>query len=319
MKRRAFVCAAGAAVGFGAARIAWGQSDYPARVIRIVVPYPAGSGPDMLGRLVAQQLQKIFGRSVVVENRAGALGVVGTMEVARAAADGYSLALATNTTHAANVALYKDAGYHPLRDFAPVVRLCTGPMMLLVRSESPYADVAALQADANRSFSVGYGSAASQVAAAKLARGASLNVVNAAYKGIPAAVTDMLGGHIDYTFADLPVAVPLIQSGRARALAVTADRRLAELPDIPTLGESVRDADVMGWQGIVAPSGTPPAVLAKLEDAFRKAFQDSDFVGQVKAMHQTVAPLYGSDFETFITREIERWKQDAQLAGIEPQ
>ena len=320
MRRRMFLAAAGGLLSsLGATAVQ--AADYPSRMVRIVVPYPAGSGPDMLGRVVAQQLQQQLKQSVVVENRAGALGVVGTTEVARAAADGYTLLLTTNTTQAANVALVKDLRYDPVKDFVPIARITMGPMMLMARADTPYGTVDAVKRAARegRKFSIGYGSAASQVSAAKFSQGAGLDVINVAYKGIPVAVNDLLGGHIDFTVADLPVAVAMLQSGRVRVLGVTSAQRLPEHPDIPALVEFFPGFQVTGWQGIVTPAGTPAPVLAVLDKAFREAFEQPAFVDRLKAMHQVVAPLYGPQFGAFIDEEIERWKVDARSAGLEPQ
>lgn len=320
MHRRMFLAAAGGLLSsLGATAVQ--AADYPGRMVKIVVPYPAGSGPDMLGRVVAQQLQQELKQSVVVENRAGALGVVGTTEVARATGDGYTLLLTTNTTQAANVALVKNLRYDPVKDFVPITRITMGPMMLIARADTPYGSVDAVKraAGEGRKFSIGYGSAASQVSAAKFSQGAGLDVINVAYKGIPVAVNDLLGGHIDFTVADLPLAIPMLESGRVKALGVTSVQRLPGHPDIPALEEFFPGFQVTGWQGIVTPAGTPADVVAVLERAFQASFKQPAFVDRLVAMNQVVAPLYGAEFAAFIDEEIERWKTDARSAGLEPQ
>ncbi len=323
MKRRSLLASAGLLLlpSAGGA-LAQSSAPYPSRVIRLIVPYPAGSGPDMLGRVVAQQLQSALGQNVVVENRSGALGMVGTAEVARATGDGYTLLMATNTTQAANVALVRNLSYDPVKDFVPVTRITTGPMMLLVRADSPYTSVAELVrlGRSDKALSVGYGSAASQVSAAKVSTAGKLNVVYVPYKGIPPAVNDMLGGHLAFTFADLPVAVPMVRSGRARGLGVTSTERIASEPQIPALAETFPGLEVIGWQGVVAPAGTPPQVVARLDEALRQGLRDKpEFADRLRGMHQTIAPLSQGQFGDFIQQEIARWKDNARQAGIEPE
>lgn len=320
MRRRTFL--AGALAPAAGSTLAQADSGYPARMIKLVVPYPPGSGPDMLGRLVAQQLQSALRQAVVVENRAGALGMVGTSEVARAAGDGYTLLLTTNTTQAANVALVRNLPYDPVKDFVPVTRIAAGPMMLLVREDSPYGNISELVrlGRGEKPLPAGYGSTASQVAAAKLSNAGKLNVVNVPYKGIPPAVTDLLGGHLAFTFADLPVAIPLVQSGRVRGLGVTSVERLADHPAIPSLSEFFPGLEVIGWQGVVAPANTPAQVVARLDETLRQALREKpEFAQRLRDMHQTVAPLSTAKFGDFILQEIARWKEDAKQAGIQPE
>lgn len=294
---------------------------YPSRPVKLLVPYPAGSGPDQLARILADGLQAHLKQGVVVDNRSGALGVIGTMEVARSAPDGYTLLMTTNTTQAANVALVKDLRYDPVKDFAPVTRIATGPMILMVRADFPAANVSELvrAAQGGLSIKVGYGSAASQVAAAKIVTAARLDVVNAPYKGIPLAVTDLLGGHISLTFADLPVAIPMVRAGRAKALGVTSLKRLAGEPNIPALAETFPGFEVIGWQGVVAPAGTPEAVVRQLDEALQRVIVAPATAERIRGIHYTVAPLGPKGFSEYITKEIARWKEDAKLAGIEPQ
>ncbi len=298
------------------------NASYPSRPLRIVVPYPPGSSPDLMARLLAQSFQASLHQSVIVDNKAGALGVIGTAEVARSAPDGYTLLLTTNTTQAANVALVKDLQYDPVKDFAPVSLLATAPMMLLVPADSSITSIGELirQGRTNpKGLSAGYGSAASQVSSAKVRFAGKLNIVDVPYKGIPLAVNDLLGGQLDFTFADLPVALPLIRSGRARGIGVTSTQRVAAEPQIPALAESFPGFEVIGWQGLVAPAGTPDAVIEKLYDAVAQALAEPKNVERLKTLSFTVNPLPPKQFAGFIVREVAKWKEDAKQAGMAPQ
>ncbi|MBI2727798.1 MAG: hypothetical protein HYX42_16270 [Polaromonas sp.] len=295
---------------------------WPAKPIKIVVPYPPGSSPDLMGRLLAQSFQATLKQTVVVDNKAGALGIIGTQEVARSAPDGYTLLLTTNTTQAANVALVKDLQYDPIKDFAAISLLATAPMMLLVPADSPIRNVDELVRQgraAGKGLSAGYGSAASQVSTAKLRFAGKLNIVDVPYKGIPLAVNDMLGGQLAFTFADLPLALPLLRSGRAKGLGVTSLQRVAADPQIPALAETFPGFEVTGWQGLVAPAGTPDAVIEKLHDAVKKALAEPQNVERMKSLSFTPSTFTAKQFSGFIVQEVAKWKEDAKQAGMTPQ
>ncbi len=295
---------------------------WPAKPIKIVVPYPPGSSPDLMARLLAQSFQASLKQTVIVDNKAGALGVIGTSEVARSAPDGYTLLLTTNTTQAANVALVKDLQYDPIKDFSAVSLLATAPMMLLVPADSSIKNVDELVRQgraAGKGLSAGYGSAASQVSTAKLRFAGKLNIVDVPYKGIPLAVNDMLGGQLAFTFADLPLALPLLRSGRAKGLGVTSLQRVAADPQIPALAESFPGFEVTGWQGLVAPAGTPEAVIEKLHDAVNKALAEPQNVERMKSLSFTPSSLTAKQFSGFIVQEVAKWKEDAKQAGMTPQ
>lgn len=321
LSRRAVLSAAGAAAGTVLARPARAQA-YPARPVRMVVAYSPGSGPDQLARLVARALQDVLGQAFIVENRPGALGILGTGEVARSKPDGYTLLLTTNTAQAANVALVKDLPYDPVRDFAPVALIGTAPLMLMVRPDYPAASLAAFLSYARGrtdGLSGGYGSAASQVSLAKLQRAAGFDMVSVPYPAIPLAVNDVLGGHLDLAFADMPVAMPQLRSGRLRGLAVTSPGRVAAAPEIPAMAETFAGFRVVGWQGLVAPAGTPEPVVARLSGALLQLLGQPEMVQRLSGMYQEIQPLAPGPFGDFIRSEVVRWGKDVADAGIEPQ
>ncbi len=295
---------------------------WPSKTIKIIVPYPPGSSPDLMGRLLAQSFQTTLKQTVVVENKAGAFATIGTQEVARSAPDGYTLLLTTNTPQAANVALVKDLQYDPIKDFSAVSLLATAPMMLLVSADSPVKNVDDLVRQgraAGKGLSAGFGSAASQVSTAKLRFAGKLNIVDVPYKGIPLAVNDMLGGQLAFTFADLPLALPLLRSGRARGLGVTSLQRVSADPQIPALAETFPGFEVTGWQGLVAPAGTPDAVIEKLHEAVKKALAEPQNVERMKSLSFTPSSFTPKQFSGFIVQEVAKWKEDAKQAGMTPQ
>ena len=217
------------------------SSDYPNRQIKIVVPFPAGAGPDQVARMLAQHLQTAFGQAVLIENRAGALGSIGAAEVARSAPDGYTLLMGTNTTHAGNVAMLKNLPYDPVRDFAPVMRTITTAMVLLVKPDFPAKDVTQFldYAKTHPNLTAGYGSGASQISVGQLQSRGGLSVIAASYRGVPQAVTDVMTGAINLTFADLSLAVPQMRGGTLRGIGVTSSKRNELTPGLPALAEAI--------------------------------------------------------------------------------
>ena len=313
LSRRALIA------GFVALGSSARAEDYPGHTVRILVPYPAGSGPDQLGRLLARSLADKLGQPFIVDDRPGALGVVGTSEVARSKPDGYTLLLTTNTTQAGNVALVKDLPYDPVRDFAPIMRVVSAAMMLLVQPSFPANDIAGLRQYAlgkAGGLAGGYGSAASQVSLAKLQKAVGADILAVPYSGIPPAVNDLLGGHIALTFADLPVAMPLVRSGKLKALGVTSAKRLADEPAVPAFAETFPGFEVIGWLGLVAPAGTPDRVVATLSDALAKSIEEPQVRQALVGMSYEIEPLAAGPFLQFIKSEIVKWKKDAADAGI---
>jgi tripartite-type tricarboxylate transporter receptor subunit TctC len=302
----------------GAAR----AQEYPSRPVKLVVPYPPGSGPDQLARVLAQSMQSSLGGTFIVDNKAGALGVIGTTEVARSKPDGYTLLLATNTTHAANLVLVNHLPYHPAKDFQPVARVIVAPLVLLVKPDFPARDMREFVALAKSNpggLSGGYGSAASLVSQAKMKVAGGFTSIDVPYKGIPLAVTDLLGGQISFTFADLPVALPMIGSGKLKSLGVTSPQRIPAAPSLPAIAETFPGFEVIGWQGVVAPAGTPPEVVRKLYDAITSATTQPEARARINALHQDVGLLNPEQFAVFIDGEIMKWAKDAKAARLEPQ
>jgi tripartite-type tricarboxylate transporter receptor subunit TctC len=297
------------------------DGDYPNRQIKIVVPFPAGAGPDQVARMLGQHLQEAFGQTVLIENRAGALGSIGAVEVARSAPDGYTLLMGTNTTQAANVAMLKSLPYDPVKDFTPVIRTVTTAMVLLVKPDFPAKDVPQFldYAKAHPNLTAGYGSGASQISIGQLQSRGGLSVIAASYRGVPQAVTDVMAGAINLTFADLSLAIPQMQGGTLRGIGVTSPKRNELTPSLPALAETMPGFEATIWYGLLAPANTPDAIVNKLyaeSEKFLSLPATRQKLANVGVIVSTMPP---AEFGSFIKSEIIRWAADAKAAGIEPQ
>ena len=247
---------------------------YPTKPITLVVPFGPGSGTDQQARILAQLLGDELKVPVVVDNKAGASGFLAAQFVAKAAPDGYTALVTTNTTHAANEHLFKKIPYDPVKDFAPVGLLSRGQMLLLVRPDSPYRTLGDLLAAAKKSpgkLNFGSGSSSSQVASELLKQMADVNMVNVPYKSNPLAITDLMGGQIDFMFADSSTALPQVLPGKLRALAASGSSRLKAAPKVPTVAEAgVKGYDMTYWTAVYLPAKTPAAIVQQLNHAINK-------------------------------------------------
>jgi tripartite-type tricarboxylate transporter receptor subunit TctC len=320
MKLRSAVLAGIALLGFAAPH-AVAAEDYPQRQIRLIVPFPAGAGPDQVARLLGQHLQQAFGQTVVIENRAGALGSIGAQEVARAAPDGYTLLMGTNTTQASNVAMLKNLPYDPAKDFAPIIRTTTTAMVLLVKPTFPAKNLAQFMeyARSHPNITGGYGSGASQISIGQLQSRGGISVIAASYRGVPQAVTDVMGGAIDLAFADFSIAIPQMKGGTLRGIGVTSPTRNELIPDLPPLAEAMPGFEATIWYGLLAPSGTPEPVVNKLYAESEKFLTMPATREKLASVGVIVAPMRPDEFGAFIRSEIVRWTADSRAAGIEPQ
>lgn len=257
----------------GLAQPALAEAAYPAKVIRLVVPFPPGGSTDTLARLLAEQLKEELGQTVVVENKAGAGGNIGGDAVAKAVPDGYTLLLAAAGPTVINPSLYARMSYDPLRDLAPVTMLAREHNLMVVNPSVPAHNLKEFIAYAKArpeqlSFgSPGNGSPA-QLAGELLNKSAGIKLQHVPYKGSGPAVADLIAGHITLMIDNMPALLPYVQSGRLRALAVASDKRASALPDVPTVEEAgLKGYVVTAWKGLMAPAGTPRPIIAKLHDA----------------------------------------------------
>jgi len=293
--------------------------DYPKRPIKIIVPFPAGAGPDQVARMLGQHLGDAWGQSVVIENRTGALGSIGAAEVARSAPDGYTLLMGTNTTQAADVAMLKNLPYDPAKDFAPIIRTITTAMVLVVKPDFPAKDLSQFLAYARNhpNMTAGYGSGASQISIAQLQARGGLSIIAASYRGVPQAVTDVIGGAIDLAFADFSLAIPQMQGGTLRGIGVTSPKRNELTPDLPSLAEAMPGFEATIWYGLLAPANTPEPIVDKIyaeSERFLTMPATRQKLAEVGVIVSTQQP---NEFGAFIRSEITRWTADAKAAGIE--
>jgi len=315
LRRLAAACLA-LATGLAAAQ------SYPAHTIKLVVPYPPGSSPDSVGRIIAAPMQEALGQPVIVDNRAGALGNVGAAEVARAPNDGYTILLTTNTPHAANVALFKSLPFDPVKDFTPIVRLITTSMVLLVRSDFPASnlrDFIAYAKSKPQGLSAGYGSAATIVSVAKLRTAAGFKTLDVAYKGVPLAITDVLSGQVDFTLGDFAVSMPQIQGGKMKGLGVTSPQRTPLAPELPAIAETFPGFETRIWYGLVGPAALPRPIVQRLHDVVAAALAKPEVKAKLAGLGLEPAPMSPEDFADFIKKEIAKWTREVREAGIEPQ
>jgi len=295
---------------------------YPTRAVRLMVPFPAGSATDQVARLVGQQLQEELKQPFVVENKPGAQGAIAAGEVARAAPDGYTLLVTTNTPQAANVSLFKKLAYDPVKDFAPVARIGTTSFMLMVRADSPVKNFKEFLADARSKpgkLSAGFGSSGSQVSLAMLKSMGTLDVVEAPYKGIPQTITDVLGGTLSFTFVDLGNALAQAKGGKLRGLAVTSAKRTPLAPDVPAVAEELKGYELIAWFALMAPAGTPPEIVQRLHDVTVKGIGKAESKEKFAVIGTDVAPMNPGELGKFIQSEIAHWANLVKLAGIQPE
>ena len=315
--RAALIAALGAAAPLAAAQ------DYPSRPVSIVVPFPAGAAVDNIVRALTTELQKLLGQPVVVDNKPGAQGVIGTQLVARAKPDGYTLLAGSSTTLAANVGLFKSLPYDPLKDFQPVAGLGYTSMMLLVRADSPAKDLKGLITLArgqSTPMAAAYGSSSGQVALAILARAAGMSILPVAYKGTPQALTDLLGGVVPMAAIDVGSGVAHIGAGgRLTALAITGSARSVSAPNVPTLSETYPNTELVTWVGIVAPAGTPAPVVGRLNAAFAGALATSEVRQGFASLATEVESVGPEELGRRMQRDQARWLELIRSIGIQPQ
>jgi tripartite-type tricarboxylate transporter receptor subunit TctC len=296
---------------------------YPNRPVTFVVPFAAGSATDQLARALAISVTQDTKQPVIVDDKAGASGMLAAQTVAKAAADGYTVLITTNTTHAADEHLFKKMAYDPVKDFVPVTGLGKGGQVLVVRPESPYKTVADLVADAKKNpgkLSFGSGSSSSRVAGEMLKQLTHTEILHVPYKSNPNALTDLLGGHITFMITDTATGVPQVKGAKLRALGVSTTKRIALLPEVPTIDEAgVKGYDMGYWFAAYVPADTPAPVVARLRELLIAGTRSE----AAKSFYETT----GSDVWTttsdglakFQADESLKWGQVIKAAGIEPE
>jgi len=296
--------------------------NYPSKPVKLIVPFPAGSATDQVARVVGAELQQALRQPFVVENKAGAQGAIAAGEVAKAAPDGYTLMLTTNTPQAANVSLFKKLNYDPVKDFTPITRYGTTSFMLMVRPDFPAKDLRGFIAHTRSrpgKLSGGYGSSGSQVSLAMLKQLGKLDIVEVPYKGIPQTVTDTMGGSLQLTFVDMANALAQAKGGKLRGLAVTNGKRSSLAPDLPAIAEELPGYEIIAWFALVAPAKLPEAIVQRLHEINIKALAKPEVKDRFGTVGTDVAPLGPAELGKFIQSEVAHWAKLVKLAGIEPE
>ncbi|PVY80059.1 tripartite-type tricarboxylate transporter receptor subunit TctC [Cupriavidus alkaliphilus] len=293
---------------------------FPARPVRLVVPYPPGGPTDIVARVVGQKLSERLGQPLVVENRPGAGGNIGAEAVARAAPDGYTLLVAT-TAHAINMTLFRKPGYDTRKDFAPVSLLTRGPLVLVTAPATPAASVAELIAMARGrpgqlTFASSGNGQSTHLAAELFNSMAGVRMTHVPYKGSAPALTDVMGGQATVMFDTMLSAMPFVRDGKLRALAVTGAQRSPAAPDTPTIAQSgLPGYEATAWNALLAPAGTPPAVLEAIAAALKSVLDDADvrarFATQGFAAEWTSPPATAK----FLDQEIDKWARVVKASG----
>lgn len=298
------------------------QSAYPSQPIKVIVPFPPGGGTDIVTRLVLDKIRNSTGWTLIVENRAGAGGNIGMDAVAKAAPDGYTLGMGQTANLAINPTLYAKIPYDASKAFVPVAPVAGQAVVLVVNNNSPHKTLRQLvmaakaKPDSLTMASAGNGTVG-HLTGEIFARQAGIKTQHIPYKGAGPAVNDLLGGQVDYYFATPQTVVPFIKAGKLRALAVSSVKRMAVLPDVPTVAESgYQDFDTNDWKMLVAPAGTPPAIIARLQSEVAKALARTDTVALLVA--EGSVPMVGSSQEatTLLKSEQQRWGAVVRTSNI---
>ena len=300
-------CIASLCIAFNAA-----AQGFPAKPVRLIVSYPPGGGADLMARLVAPKMAEVLGQPVVVENKAGASGQIAAGEVARAAPDGHTLMLDA-ANFAVNPSLYKSLPYEPAKAFTPVAVLALFPNILVVTPAFPAKDVRELIAAAKAqpgalAFASSGNGSAQHLAGELFRQKAAVEMTHVPYKGGGPALNDVIGGQVPVFFGNMASTLPHVKAGKLRALAITGGKRSPALPEAPTMAEAgVAGYEVYEWNGIFAPAGTPPAVVAKLADAVAKATQSPEFRDRVASLGGELVGYGPAEAERFVRQQTELW------------
>jgi tripartite-type tricarboxylate transporter receptor subunit TctC len=311
------------AMWLAVATLGAGAQPYPSKPITIVVPFAAGSGTDSITRIIAQYLQTALNQSVVVENKVGASGVLAATYVARAAPDGYTLLMATNSTHSANPYLFKSLGYDPVKDFAPVARAGSYVFMLVVNPDVPAKTLPELVAYAKANpgkLTYASGNTTGIVAGETLKSKAGIDILHIPYKSTPPAINDVLGGRVSMMFIDLAPGLQHVRAGTMRPLAVTTKERSALLPDLPSLSEAgIPGYDVTSYAALFAPAGTPKEIVDRLNAEVQKIIANPEAKSRIAVTGFDAFSGPPETLASFVQTELVNWGKLIKDAGIEPQ
>lgn len=298
---------------------------FPAKPVKIVIPFVAGGSSDIVGRAIGSKFQEFLGQPAVVENRPGANGAIAAEFVAKSDPDGYTILVGSIGVYSINAALFKNLRYHPVRDFAPITLAVTTPNVLVTRPDLPVSNLKELVAylkknPAKLSYcSSGTGSS-DHLTGEVFKQGAGVFAVHVPYRGGAACQTDLMGGQVDFSFQNMGAVTNYIRSGRMKALAVTQKARHPQLPNVPSVVEAGSpDLVVTSWQAVAAPAKTPREVVARLHDATVKALRSKDVLDRMTQIGFDVVANSPEEFGAFMKAEVERWTKAVERGGIKPE
>jgi len=304
--------------------LAASAQSFPAKPIRVIIPFVAGGSSDIVGRAIASKLQDQLGQPAVVENRPGANGAIAAEFVAKSDPDGYTLLVGSIGVFSINAALFKDLRYHPVRDFAPITLAVTTPNVLITKPTLQAASLKELVEQMKKNpgklsyCSSGTGSS-DHLTAELLKQATGTDALHVPYKGGAACQTDIMGNQVDFSFQNLGAVTNYIKGNRMKALVVTAKARHPQLPDVPSAGEAgLPELVVTSWQAVAAPAKTPREVVAKLNDAAVKALRSPDLRERMNQIGFDVVAGTPEEFGRFMKEEVERWTRVVERGGIKP-
>jgi tripartite-type tricarboxylate transporter receptor subunit TctC len=296
---------------------------WPSRPVTIITSFAAGSVTDTTARIVAQVLQERLGRTFIVENKAGAGGLIAAQTVARAEPDGYTLLLTTNSTHSAATALFKSVPYDPIKDFTPIARIGSFPSVVVVNPEIKIKTIQELAAYAKANpgkLSYGHGNSTGYIAGEAIKHQANIDIVRVAYRSVPSAVTDLIAGHIPMMVLDISSALPQIADKTMIPLAVLTKARSSLLPSVPTLDETIIPGfDLLAWVGMFGPANMPPEVTQTLANALKATLAKPDILERFKSSGIELYWGETDEFKTYVANELVKWTAVIKSAGIEPE
>ncbi len=297
--------------------------EWPDQQVRIVLPYPPGGASDVTARLLATKMGQAWDKTVVVENRPGANGIIANEMVAKAAPDGYTILMANLGPNGINPAVYSKLPYDTMKDFSPVILTTVVPLIIVTSTDSPYKTLAQLIAAAKANpESIKFGSAgngsSNHLAGELLAMMTNVKLLHIPYKGDAPSITDVMGGQIQMALPTALAAVPHVKGGKLRALAVTSNKRIASLPDVPTVNEALDMVgyEAVSWGGFMVPTGTPVEVILKINGETNKALQTPEISDKLQAQGAEVIGGTPQAFDTFLRQELVKWKRVADSAKV---
>ncbi len=297
------------------------QDAFPSRPVRMIVPFPPGQAADVFARVVADELSRRWPQRVVVENRAGGAGAVGMEAVARAAADGYTLGIGTSGTLGVNPAVVARLPYDPERDFAPITNIFVVPLLVICHPgfapQTIQELIAHIRANPGQTFASAGPATAQHMTAEMFAHRAGLRMQHVPYRGSGPAIADLIAGNVQLMFDSTASALPHVRSGRARALAITTAYRMAALPDVPTIAETVVPGfSGAGWSGVIAPAGTPVPVIERINREVVAVLREPAIIQRMTDLAAIPDPTTPEEFGAFIRSEMAKWAEVARVANV---